>query len=617
MGVPGFFAWILKHYKNNDIIIPSNNLNKKVDILYLDANCLFHPQCFKILNNYKVKKKEINSQRKLVGKLENMMMMRIINYIDFLLNKVKPTKQLYIAVDGVAPMAKMNQQRQRRYRSIDDNIIKNNIKKKHCVPVNDCWSNTVITPGTQFMEKLHKRLIKYIKQINSQKEEKISIVYSSYHTPGEGEHKILQDIKNRSDSENDTYVIYGLDADLIFLSLASNKSNIYLLRENTHFGKTEDRIILDLVNDVEEDLNYVSIDNFRKYLNIKFNEMILKKIGNMDRNYSHHLKMNNRYNYSNRNTGNRVDQSQYINIDFTNDFIFICYFLGNDFLPHLPSIDIKTGGINFLISCYLDIFLLLNSHIIVCDTENITINEIFLGMFLKDISKAENYYFRSILPKHKQKIYNYKCRSSNPYEIELWNLQYMRCFDIHDPIQLGKDKADLWKWRYYECYCGMTECQGKFIDEMCDDYLKGIIWTAQYYFNKCPSWKWQFNYLHAPFISDITSYYINKKIDINSIKFQKSQPLKPCSQLLAVLPPACAYMLPKEYKNLILSAQSPIIDLYPKKIKLDMINKSLYWKCIPYIPCVDVKRIENAVRNLKLDNYEKNRNSAHKIYVYT
>ena len=49
MGVPGFFAWLLK-YKSNSIILDKLDFN--IDCLYIDANCLFHPKCFEILKLY-------------------------------------------------------------------------------------------------------------------------------------------------------------------------------------------------------------------------------------------------------------------------------------------------------------------------------------------------------------------------------------------------------------------------------------------------------------------------------------------------------------------------------------------------------------------------------------
>lgn len=584
MGVPGFFAWLLKNYRNNNII--TANITKDIDWLYLDSNCLFHPQCYKILNFY--------TELKNLEKLENKMIKRILNYIDYLIGIANPKKGVFISVDGVAPMAKMSQQRKRRQKAIQDNAIRDDIKKKYGKSSSTIWNNTTITPGTAFMEKLHLKILEYIKE--NRIKLNIAYVYSSYHTVGEGEHKILQDIKEKNlkqEFKDDVYAIYGLDADLIFLALASGKNNIYLLREETFLrggDRAEKEEIVDIVNDVAEDLNFVSIDETKKCINEQIKHMIDKKM-DFD-------ELNGEYKYLDIN---------YDNVDFTNDFIMICYFLGNDFIPNLPSIDIKNDGLNLLLDVFAEIYLM-TGHTLVIGDEQLSINDIFMNLYMEKISSFEDYYFKVKYPKYVENIAKRKCQSDDPFDKEIWDFENLKNIKIVDPIKLGYDEQSLWKFRYYEYYYGVSIHQQEHINEMCKDFMRGIKWTFRYYFDKCASWTWFYKYTNSPFVSDLSKFIKNTKYNINKIEFKKSEPLNPIVQLLAVLPPNCAELLPDEYGKLMSHKLSPILDLYPTEVFIDTLYKDSLHKCVPLIPNINIDRILNATKNIELNQQEKVRN---------
>jgi 5'-3' exonuclease len=569
MGVPGFFVWLLKNYKNKeDSKIITNSVEDDIDILYLDSNCLFHPQCFKVLEHNK------DWTNRTV--LEEQMIKRILNYIDYLINVVNPKKYLYISVDGVAPMAKMNQQRKRRYKRVIDNRNEELIKQKYEIGNTNKWSNVVITPGTEFMEKLHQSILKYMTT------KKLKIEYSSYHTEGEGEHKILQDIRLRNNS-NESYVIYGLDADLIFLALSCNHDNIYLLRETNYINRSDgldDDFEYNVLEDVHEELCFVSIDEMKLRLNESIDILIKDKCNDLS-----------------------------IEDDHINDFIFICYFLGNDFLPHIPSINVKTKGLEFLIKTYIETLIFTRTKLIIRDNKRVELNDVFLEIFLDNIAKYEDYYFKNILPRHREYVLSRQCDLIDQCERELWEYRNLRDIRIDDNIELGKDSSKDYKYRYYEHYFGIVDHQQEHINRMCFEYFKGLLWVTKYYFDRCPSWKWQYSYSHGPFISDLSLYFRKgMRMNINNIKFDNYNNIKPLEQLLAVLPPTHAKILPENYQWLMINKESPIIDYYPEDITFDCINKDMQWKCIPLLPIVNIRRIEKAIKNIRLSEEEEERN---------
>lgn len=583
MGVPGFFGWLLRQYKDKKMMIP---IVENITHFYVDANCLLHPQCFKILEHCP----DTFTKKK----LENMMMKRICNYVSYIFEHVNPTEEFYFSIDGVAPDAKMSQQRKRRIRANDDKEIKNNIKKKYNIPIsNHDWSNTSITPGTVFMEQLHEHLLSYFKKLK-EKHNDIKITYSSYHTEGEGEHKIMQNIrkklKSSSSFQDKNIVIYGLDADLIFLSMACNKNNMYLLRES-HQLKMQNNTnipILDPVIDVHEQLTYVSIDITKKCYFEQINNIIIQK---MNENMINDL---------------QIDETLVIN-----DFIVLCFLLGNDFLPHIPSIDIKRNGLDMLLDAYVDTLINFRCLTYLVDL-NYKLDKAFLANILHEMTLIETKYFKIIKPKIDVRIGQRNiCQSENPYDKEIWNIDNLKCFKIDDPIQIGKGKSEDWKFKYYEHYFGTStyESQNRLINNMCEEYLRGIYWVTKYYFEGCHNWAWRYEYPHAPFISDIFNYIDNCNTEPKYEKHYsfRDDAVLPFTQLLCVLPSFCVHELPDKLKPLMTDMNSPLIDLYPTKVKLDMLYKDQYWQCVPHIPELDVWRVVEESKKIKITNKNENK----------
>jgi len=173
MGVPAFFRWLSRKFPFIIVEIdPNINVEYTFDNFYLDMNGIIHP-C-------------THPENKPAPETEEEMFEAIFEYIDVLMKFVKPRRLLYMAVDGVAPRAKMNQQRSRRFRAakelIDKKIEIEKVKtdlRLQGITFDESKSNkphfdsNLITPGTQFMINLSKALQTWIdKKLNHELNDK-------------------------------------------------------------------------------------------------------------------------------------------------------------------------------------------------------------------------------------------------------------------------------------------------------------------------------------------------------------------------------------------------------------------------------------------------------------
>ena len=123
------------------------------------------------------------------------MFKKIFSYVDRLYKIVKPKKLLYLAVDGVAPRAKMNQQRSRRFRSSKEaeKLAATILARDGYLPDEDAFDSNCITPGTDFMLKLGlalRKWIEYKQETDNEWRDGCDVVVSGPDVPGEGEHKV-------------------------------------------------------------------------------------------------------------------------------------------------------------------------------------------------------------------------------------------------------------------------------------------------------------------------------------------------------------------------------------------------------------------------------------------
>jgi 5'-3' exonuclease len=362
----------------------------------------------------------------------------------------------------------------------------------------------MFTPGTGFMNKLSC----FMKQQFLKKEDKYGvreIIVATPDEPGEGEHKLYTHL--RENPTDKPCAIYGLDADLMMLSLfhLSYCANMYIFREAPQFAQS----LLKTITSEKE-------------------EPIFIDVAKLSRSISHEMRCSD------------PDPHRMY------DYVFLCFFLGNDFLPHFPSLNIRTSGITSLLDTYRANMGKKKECFLLSKTNPPQIQWREVARLISELAKNEKNYIcqeYAIRKKWDKTPPQIQPKQTVKMRIDLFQntpVLYRKEEHFIDPHEKG------WEERYYKILFGESQ-----VNEICKNYLEGLEWVYNYYLLGKVDWEWKYNYHYPPLLRDLVS-----KIPLHPTTFlhdKKTCPVSAQAQLAYVLPPVYHHLLPdgftEKYKN--------------------------------------------------------------------
>lgn len=534
MGIKHFFIWFKNRFSNNISVINDDNQslerdNVTIDNLMIDMNGLFHQATQKVYKygEYKIHKRLLDdtpSERINFFEKQTEAFEHICESINKIINIAKPKKRVILCVDGPAPNSKQKQMRQRRFSSAQETPY-------------GTFDRNSITPGTKFMDMLSKYIDWYIRKMVSTHWNNIEVVFSNEKVPGEGEHKLINYIRKYG-VKNESYCIHGMDADLIMLSLGTQFPNMYILRDEVKSEKPSFYLL--------------NIGNIRIQL-IKMLKWDEEKVP--------------------------------FNTDIAiYDFIFMCFVVGNDFLPNIPGIEIILGGIDFMIDIY-KIIGASYGHLTKIYKNKLYFRKNVFAIFLATLSQYEKDVFEDKL-KDNNKYFPDKILEKNSKE--------------------GKVDMNGYRKDYHKkCF------NSENIEKVCHEYLEGLQWVLSYYIYGVPDWKWKYKYHYAPFTIEIAKHLKTFKF----IEYTKTHPTLPFIQLLSVLPPKSAHLLPKPLDVIL---KTRLNEYCPEILNIDLSGKRQKWEGVVLLPTIDYSIVEKEYNMLanNIEQREYKRNVFGKTFVY-
>ncbi|CAD8157271.1 unnamed protein product [Paramecium pentaurelia] len=578
MGVPNFYSWLSKRYPMCKYPFTKHH-GHQIDFLYLDMNQVI----YKCATNQTILKDYM------IEKSVETLWTSILNYIDTIINIVDPKLVIYLTFDGVAPRAKANQQRQRRFASSKgDAKIKQLLKQLDLEQQNQTFKNNQITAGTEFMYELNEQVKFFIyrKFKEDEKYANLQVIFSGSDVPGEGEHKILEfmrGIKNQQNfNPNWTHCIYSADADLIMLGLGIHLKYVSIIRESNSMDQNKTQIACKRsVENVSFELINLSI--VKEYMDLEYQTIKMKIPYDIDR--------------------------------VIDDFLLLFFLIGNDFLPRVYCFDIKQGTVELLIDTF-------KSFLEQCDeyvTQDGWINWKSMNLLVQVLSKFEIKAIEKRLEELKKQIKD----TDNPEYLD-YQMQWESELKILDAlnIQFSNNNSAVARKLFYQNKCQIdidSEEGRKELDNIILKYLEGFQFVLSYYYHGVPSWEWYYCYYYSPMCFDICAYLSRNQIQ--KIQFGQSKPYDPFQQLLLILPPHNANLLPAPFRVLY-DMESPLrspFDYYPDEYEIDPFGAIWEHQFICKVPFMNSDLLSSEYQKIdksQLNELEKQRSKFGHAYLF-
>jgi len=283
---------------------------------------------------------------------------------------------------------------------------------------------------------------------------------------------------------------------------------------------------------------------------------------------------------------NDIQIDNNIKMNKINDYIFLSFLLGNDFLPHFPAINIRTGGMDKLLNAYRATIGQNNSLI-----NNKTINwnnfrkliewlaikeEGYLQEECKLRNKREKFYYETDTP---EKVFK-KFEALPTYEREME--KYI------NPFQ------DYWQERYYKTLFDIkSDLNGTRRKQICFNYMEGLEWTMKYYTSGCPNWRWYYKYHYPPLLSDLLKYI--PVFNTTFIQELAPSPVSPLVQLSYVLPLSSLQLLPDKLHKKLLESHP---EWYEKEYEFVWCFCRYFWESHVKMMPINIEELEAIVKSL-------------------